>query len=218
MLLYCAKKSKKLIDKMLLFARMKTLLYWQVYKYLSLDFRGEFTLEKENIFNADAIKLLLDTAKSEYESEHNRTTIIDSKISISLPIISAYFFALAQLNDYKTILNIKTESFCDFIYPAFLFVVYTASLALALVSVIKMVYVIATRQYQTIKPSDLYSENFLKNEPEIISIQLIMLYIEATEENREINSQRIPLYRRGWICATLSIILYVAYIIIQNNI
>ena len=47
-------------------------------------------------FNDDSISLLLDVAKHEYDNEHNRTSVIDTKTSIALPIISAYFLALAS--------------------------------------------------------------------------------------------------------------------------
>lgn len=175
-------------------------------------------MEQNNNFNIESIKLLLDTSKSEYENEHNRTSIIDSKTSIALPIISAYFFTVAQMNDYKSLFNIKLESFSDFIFPAFLFSIYSVSLILALISVIKMIIVIATRQYYTIKPSDLYTEDFLKNGELFLAVQLTRLYIEATEKNKEKNSKRIPLYKNSWICVTLSIIVYVIYLFIKNNI
>ena len=54
---------------------------------------------QENEFEIDSVELLLETAKSEYDSEHNRSTIIDTKTGISLPIIAAYFIALAQMNE-----------------------------------------------------------------------------------------------------------------------
>lgn len=175
-------------------------------------------MEEMNSFNAESVNLLLDTAKSEYENEHNRTSIIDSKTNIALPIISAYFFTVAQLNDYKSILNIKTESFSDFIIPAFLFCLYTFSLILVLISVIQMIIVIATRRYYTVKPSDLYTEDFLKNKELFLAVQLIRLYIEATKKNKETNNKRIPLYKSSWICVIISIIMYVFYIMIKNNI
>ena len=58
-----------------------------------------------------AVEVLLSTAKSEYENEHNRTSVIDSKTSIALPIVSAYFLALAPMNDFKSIFDVKIEKF-----------------------------------------------------------------------------------------------------------
>ena len=65
--------------------------------------------EPDTVFNERTVDLLLSTAKSEYENEHNRTSIIDSKTNISLPIISAFFLAFVQLNDYKTIFELSSN-------------------------------------------------------------------------------------------------------------
>lgn len=55
------------------------------------------------VFRKESIQLLLDATKNEYDNERNRTSVIDNKASISLPIISAYFLAVAQINNYKSI-------------------------------------------------------------------------------------------------------------------
>ena len=175
--------------------------------------------ENDNIpFKVESISLLLDTARHEYENEHNRTSVIDTKTSIALPIISAYLLALAQMNDYKSIFAIKITSFLDCIMPTLLFISYTASLALALVSVINMVRVITTRTYNTIKPSDLYDDSYLKADSRVLSVELIRLYIRATTKNKNENDARLPLYRSGLLLILFSIILFVFYIIIKNYI
>ena len=86
-------------------------------------------------FKDESVELLLKTSKSEYENEHNRTSIIDSKTNISLPIISAFFLALIQLNDYKAIFRLPTCTFLQWLLPAALFITYTAALILGLLSV-----------------------------------------------------------------------------------
>ncbi len=172
--------------------------------------------ETEIAFKSESVELLLDTAKHEYDNEHNRTSVIDSKTSIALPIISAYFLALAQMNDYKFIFSMSISSFIDCLVPTTLFLSYTASLILAMLAVIMMVRVITTRQYNTIKPLDLYDADFLKSDNRVLSFKLITLYIEATEKNKAENNSRIPLYRRGWFFTTISIILFVIYIILKN--
>ena len=173
---------------------------------------------QETAFKLDSVELLLETAKSEYESEHNRTTIIDTKIGISLPIISAYFIALAQMNNYKEIFTFSISSFWDILIPSLLFITYTASLLLSLISVLMMVAVIITRDYNSIKPLDLYNNDYLQNEKIILSIRLLSLYIKATINNKAQNDKRIPLYRKSWVFSVVSIILFVIYIIIKNSI
>ena len=164
-----------------------------------------------------AVEVLLSTAKSEYENEHNRTSVIDSKTSIALPIISAYFLALAPMNDFKSILDVKIEKFVDVIIPAVTLLTYVGSLALAFVAVVMMVKVVTTREYNTIKTADLYDEDFLKHKKIALEIKLIQLYIEATQNNKAENDSRIPLYKKGWLLTTISIVLFVAYVIVKNN-
>lgn len=167
-------------------------------------------------FNIDTVKVLLDTAKSEYDNEHNRTSVIDSKTSIALPIISAYCLALAQMNDYKAIFTMQINSFRDMLIPSCLFLTFTISLLLALISVIMMVKVIKMRDYHVIKVEDLYDNDYFQEEPLFLSIKLIELYIEATELNKSANDNRIPLYKKGWILTVVSIVLFVTYVIVKN--
>lgn len=172
---------------------------------------------QETGFKLESVELLLETAKSEYESEHNRTTIIDTKIGISLPIISAYFIALAQMNNYKAIFAFSVSSFWDIIIPSILFVSYTSSLILSLISVLLMVSVIITREYNTLKPIDLYDEDYLKNDRLFLCVELLSLYIQATVKNKSQNNKRIPLYRKSWALSIVSILLFVVFVIISNS-
>ncbi len=174
--------------------------------------------ENDTVYDNNSVKLLLETSKSEYDNEHNRTTIIDSKTSIALPIISAYALALTQLNNYKSLFSISVKNFVDLIIPSMLFVTYTASLILALLAVIMMVKVILMRNYSVIKVCDLYDNNYLTKNEVYISIKLIQLYISATENNKTTNDSRIPLYKKGWIVTVFSIILFVIFFLINNYI
>ena len=116
---------------------------------------------QETEFDIDTVETLLETAKSEYDNEHSRTTVIDTKIGISLPIVAAYFIALAQMNNYKEIFAFSILSFWDVIIPSLLFLSYTFSLVLSLISILMMVHVIIMRDYYTIKPRVLYDNDYL---------------------------------------------------------
>ena len=172
--------------------------------------------EEKEKFDNESVELLLSTAKCEYENEHNRTSIIDSKTSIALPIVSAYFLALAPMNNFKDIFNVKIEKFVDIIIPAVSLLTYAGSLVLALIAVMLMVKVVTTREYNTIKSADLYDEDYLKHKKTALEITLIQLYIEATENNKAENDSRIPLYKMGWLLTTISIMLFVVYVIVKN--
>lgn len=167
-------------------------------------------------YNATTVKLLLDTAKSEYNNEHNRTTVIDSKTSIALPIVSAYFLALAQMNDYKTIFTFQVSSFKDSIIPTIMLITYTCSLISALVAVTMFAKVIAMKDYNVIKVEDLYDDDYLIEEPIYITIKLTKLYIDATSFNKRSNNLRIPIFKKGWQLTVVSVALFVIYILIKN--
>ena len=47
-------------------------------------------------------EVLLEIAKSEYQNEFNRSSVLDTKIGIALPIIATYFFLILQ---YKVLDN-----------------------------------------------------------------------------------------------------------------
>lgn len=68
-------------------------------------------------FRSDAIDLLRDAAQDEYGNEQKRTATIDSKAGIALPIISAYFLALAEMNDYKSFLNVEITTILTLLIP-----------------------------------------------------------------------------------------------------
>lgn len=174
------------------------------------------TYENKLPYNKDSIELLLCTAKDEYENENSRTSVIDTKTSITLPIISAYFLALVPMNDFKSIFSFNISTYYDCIVPTLLFISYITSLILAFMSVLKMVKVINTQSYNIIKPRDLYDNDYLMFDSMVISIKLINLYIEATENNKFVNDKRIPLYKKGLLLAIVSIILFVIYILFKN--
>lgn len=181
------------------------------------------TIEQEVIkddteFNKETVELLLETAKAEYDNEHNRTSIIDSKTNISLPIISAFFLAFIQLNDYKAIFKLPTTTFLQWLLPATLFFSYTVALVLGLISVLLMTRVILTKEYAVLKISDLYDEDYLKTPRIFFSIELIRLYCISTNENKEQNDKRVRWYRRSWILMFITLALYLVYIIVKTNI
>ena len=175
-------------------------------------------MENNTLFDERSIDVLLNTAKTEYDNENSRVSVIYSKTGISLPIIAAYFLALAQMNDYKSIYMSKINSFSDIIIPLIMFLSYTISLVLVILAVFFMSRVIMTHGYSTINPSDLYDNEYLTEHPVFITTKLITLYISASTFNKKQNSLRVKLYRRGWLFTAISIFLFVIYIILKNNI
>lgn len=169
-------------------------------------------------FKSESIDLLRDAAQDEYGNEQKRTATIDSKAGIAMPIISAYFLALAEMNDYKSFMVVQISDFLSLIIPAVKFISYTASLLLAFLSVIWMARVVFTREYSTINPRDLYTSDYLKNDKRVLSIKFLELYFEAIDHNRKENDERVNLYQQSWLLTFISAVCFVVYVILKNNI
>ena len=167
-------------------------------------------------FNDDSIKILLSTAKAEYDNEHNRTGIIDTKVSISLPIVSAFVLALVQQNNFKAIFALPSYTFLLLLKPSILFLTYTGALFTGLISVYSMTKVILTREYKTLCIRDLYDEDILKSTGVAYETWIIKLYCESTEHNKNENDIRTSIYRRGWKSAFVALILFVIFSILSN--
>lgn len=168
-------------------------------------------------FKDTPINLLRETAQDEYGHEHERTATIDAKAGIALPIIVAYFLALAQINNFTAIVEIDVHSLSQAIVPMVTLATYTISLVTAILAVIWMGRVVLTRDYSRINPKDLYSEDYLKKDSRVLSVKLLLLYFEAIENNRSANNKRAKLYQRGWLFSLISISCFVVYIIVKNN-
>ena len=169
------------------------------------------------IFNKDSVDLLLNTAKAEYDNEHSRSSIIDTKTNISLPIISAFFLALVQLNDYKYIFNLPSDTFSSWLLPATLFFSYSLALILGMSSVFLMTRVIFTHHYKTLSIRDLYDDDYLKNECIFFSTYIFHLYCDCTEFNKKQNDGRVRLYKHSWILMFATLCFYLIYIITKTN-
>lgn len=168
--------------------------------------------------NADSIQLLLDTSRNEYSNEHNRKSTIDSKAGIALPIISAFFLSFAQINDYKSIVSMPVIDFASGALPITLFLSYSSGLILSMLSVAFMAKVLFAKDYCRINPVDLYTDDNLTRQNCEFSISLMHKYFQAISFNREVNNKRIKDYQLSWTFAFVSVILYVVYIIVKNNI
>lgn len=168
--------------------------------------------------NTASIELLRNAAQNEYSNEHERTRTMDTKAGIALPIISAYFLALAQMNDYKSISITPLTDFVSVLMPTVIFLTYTTALILAFAAVVWMTRVVFTREYEILNLQNLYTDDYMKTDSRVLSIKFLELYFSAIEHNRSENDVRVRLYQQGWIFTFVSVICFVVYIIIKNNI
>lgn len=164
-----------------------------------------------------SVELLYTIAQNEYSNEYERTNMIHSKAGIALPIISAYFLTLIQMNDYKAMLAIAKD-FWSSLTASSMFLTYTISAAFALASVLYMAKVIFAKGYMRIDPENLYTTDNLTQDHQQFIEKLIKIYFKAIEINRNANNSIMKSYKKGWIWAFCSVLCFVVYIVLKNNI
>lgn len=159
---------------------------------------------------------LLEIAKSEYQNEFNRTSVLDTKIGIALPIIATYFFLVLQFDNMKLLLLSNID--CTNVATVLLFVskplIFLGTIISASFALIYLFRAIITHSYQTIDPRYFNDSNTMSQPEHIFSGVMVTYYIKAIEHNRNTNDKRVRLYRRGWISTMVSLGLFVAYILL----
>lgn len=159
---------------------------------------------------------LLEIAKSEYQNEFNRTTVLDTKIGITLPIIATYFFLVLQFDNLKTLFSSKVD--CTSVATAISSVgkplIFLATIISASFALIYLFRAIITHSYRTIDLRYFNDSNTMSQPTNIFSGVMVTYYIKAIDYNRNTNDKRVRLYRCGWISTMGSLSLFVAYILL----
>lgn len=171
---------------------------------------------QNDMLKGASLNLLLEAAHDEYDRELARSSTIDSKAGIALPILATYSLSLAQMSDYASILDAQIADFTSLLLPLSIFLSYTTTLLASLLASIWMARAVIARPYERINPIDLYDVNYLHKEKRILSLALTALYLESIEYNRNSNASRMRLYQHGWIFALVSLSSFIYYIILKN--
>ena len=163
-------------------------------------------------------EVLFDIAKSEYQNEHSRTSVIDSKVGIALPIVATYFFLVLQYSDVKTIFanKVDTTSVATVLYSVSPPILYIATLLFAVLSLVFLFQSIVTHSYKTIDPASFNEKEKLDLSKATFSAVMVTYYIRATDHNRNTNDSRVVLYKRGWEFALISLGLFVLYVFLKH--
>lgn len=167
-------------------------------------------------FDSNSVQTLYDTAKDEYNSERERSSTIDTKASIALPVLSAFFLAVANECDYYALFQLPIGTLPELLSAILLFLLYTAALACSTTATVYAVRTIYPRTYTTLSSEHFYDEALLKEPAETIRIGIAAKLIEATQNNKEQNDTRMSLYSKGWIWGSVSAAAFVLYNVIYN--
>lgn len=164
-------------------------------------------------------EVLLEIAKSEYQNEFNRSSVLDTKIGIALPIIATYFFLILQYKSVRQlfITNPDCTNIMTLILSVCIPIIFVAAIISAAIALIYLFRAIVTHSYQTIDPCYFNDKDKMSLSPSVFSGVMVTYYIRALEHNRATNDKRVTLYKRGWTSAMISLGLFVLYIFLQGK-
>lgn len=163
-------------------------------------------------------EILLEIAKSEYQNEHSRTSVIDSKVGITLPIIATYFFLVLQFDSMKSILTSSPnmQNIATIIFSVVRPLIYIMTIIFAGIALVYLFRAIISQSYMTVDPCFFNDKDTMSRPKEVFSAVMVTYYVRALEYNRATNDTRIIFYKRGWIFTMISLGLFVSYIFLTR--
>ena len=166
----------------------------------------------------ESAEILFEIARSEYQNEFNRTSVIGSKVGVTLPIIATYFFLVLQFDSIKEILfnEFNTENIFSVLWSVLIPLIYLAVIICAGISLIYLFRAIIAQSYHTIGPGYFNDKEKMSQPQKVFSAVMVTFYVEATAYNRSANNRRITMYKRGWSFALISLFLFVCYVVFTH--
>lgn len=79
----------------------------------------------------ESSEILLEIAKAEYQNGFSRTSVIDTKVGITLPIIATYFFLVLQYESVRSIFTkqLDTRNAVALLYSVCSPLIYVAAMS-----------------------------------------------------------------------------------------
>ena len=173
-------------------------------------------MDNENNFQSGEI--LFNIAQSEYVIEHNRTSVIDSKAGIALPVVATYFFLVLQYADVKSLFSnkVNTASVASILYSILPAMLYIVTLVFGFLSLLFLFRAIMTQSYKTIDTKYFNKKKALDQPKATYSAAMVTFYVRATDYNRNTNDSRVRKYKRGWTYALISLGLFVLFVFLKH--
>ena len=168
-------------------------------------------------YSYESSEMFLSMVQKEYESEKERAAALDSKIAFSLPVISAYFFLLAQDTHIRELWPVIMESGYS-IENMRLFLMllpYVAAVVTVFLSLFWMIHATWTHNFKELDIMRSNDAKFMSMSKELFSARIATDYVEQVEKNRTANRRRSKEYRTGWIFGIISLSCFVTYTIMQ---
>ena len=122
-------------------------------------------------------EVLLEIAKSEYQNEFNRSSVLDTKIGIALPIIATYFFLILQYKSVRQlfITNPDCTNIMTLILSVCIPIIFVAAIISAAIALIYLFRAIVTHSYQTIDPCYFNDKDKMSLSPSVFSGVMVVI-------------------------------------------
>ena len=168
-------------------------------------------------YTYESSEMFLSMARKEYESEKERAAALDSKIAFSLPVVSAYFFLLAQDANIQKLWPAVTENGYS-IENVRLFLIlspYVAAVATAFLSLFWMIHATWTHNFKELNIMQSNNAKVMSMSRELFSARIAIDYVKQVEKNRTANGRRSREYQTGWIFGIVSLVCFLTYTVAQ---
>lgn len=176
--------------------------------------------EKDNTLGnlkLENAKLMLDSAKLDYDRQWSRKAKLDSKANVTLTISGVYASFFTFLYDLSNIFNknefTKSEVFVISTY--FLFIVI--ALLFFICGVAVLLYIIKANKYMVPNTSEIYEENMMTVPTSILYKAYVNQIIKSVHYNNSLLDKLFMLYNRSLTCIVISIIMAVLGFCIRIN-
>ena len=163
-------------------------------------------------YTYESSEMFLSMARKEYQDEKDRAAALDSKIAFSIPVISAYFFLLAQDTNIKKLWPVTREA-AQFV-SLFLYLVAICAAFLALVWMIHSTW---AHNFKEIEITQSNNAKVMSMPKELFSARTATYYLRRIERNRKENGVRAREYKLGWIFCIISLACFLPYTLIAQG-
>ena len=168
-------------------------------------------------YTYESSEMFLSMARKEYESEKERAAALDSKIAFSLPVISAYFFLLAQDTHIRELWPVIMESgySIENVRLFLMLLPYVAAVVTVFLSLFWMIHATRTHNFKELDIMQSNNAKVMSMSKELFSARIAIDYVKQVEKNRVANGRRSKEYQTGWIFGIVSLSCFLTYTVAQ---
>lgn len=164
-------------------------------------------------YTYESSEKFLSMVEKEYESEKKRAAALDSKIALSLPVISAYFFLLAQDAHIRELWpSISETVYSSEQMRAFLPVVlYLIAVFTAFLALFWMIHATWAHHFMDLDVEQSYTAKVMSMPQELFSARIARYYLLQIKQNRINNRVTLKEYQLGWTFGLISLMCFLPY-------